>query len=98
MESIAESIGIKNKQYELFLIANNFDEFEKRVINRSNEKYLSSEYNAKYFEISCMKKINIYELLIWPMKNAKDLMYHIKIFHWKIKIKISILYINILNF
>jgi len=64
MESIAESIGIKNKQYELFLIANNFDEFEKRVINRSNEKYLSSEYNAKYFEISCMKKINIYELLI----------------------------------
>jgi len=63
MKSKSKNIGRKNKQYELFLIANNFDEFEKRVINRSNGKYLSSEYNEKYFEISCMNKINIYELL-----------------------------------
>ena len=49
-------------QFELFIVANKFDETEKRINGRNKGKDLAFKYNAKYFEISCLKKINIYEL------------------------------------
>ena len=76
IKSIVESKGNINDQYELFLVANKIDETDIRKIgkNKIDEtdirkigktqgKELATKYNIKYFEISCLKKINLYELL-----------------------------------
>ena len=63
IESIVENNGNINEQYELFLVANKIDETEKRIVGKNKGKEEASKYNIKYFEISCLKKINIYELL-----------------------------------
>lgn len=61
--SIVENNGKINDEYELFLVANKIDENEKRKVAKNMGKDLANNYNIKYFEISCLKKINIYELL-----------------------------------
>ena len=63
IENIVENNGNINEQYELFLVANKIDETEKRIVGKNKGKEEASKYNIKYFEISCLKKINIYELL-----------------------------------
>ena len=63
IKSIVENNGKVNEQYELFLVANKIDETEKRIVGKNKGKEDASKYNIKYFEISCLKKINIYELL-----------------------------------
>ena len=60
---IVDNKGNINEQYELFLVANKIDENEIRKIGKTQGKELATKYNIKYFEISCLKKINIYELL-----------------------------------
>ena len=60
---IVDYKGNINEQYELFLVANKIDETEMRKIGKNQGKDLAAKYNIKYFEISCLKKINIYELL-----------------------------------
>lgn len=61
--SILENNGKINDEYELFLVANKIDETETRNVAKTRGKDLANEYKIKYFEISCLKKINIYELL-----------------------------------
>ena len=61
--SIVENNGKINDEYELFLVANKIDETETRNVAKTRGKDLANEYKIKYFEISCLKKINIYELL-----------------------------------
>ena len=63
IKSIVESKGNINDQYELFLVANKIDETDIRKIGKTQGKELATKYNIKYFEISCLKKINLYELL-----------------------------------
>ena len=63
IQSIVESKGNINDQYELFLVANKIDETDIRKIGKTQGKELATKYNIKYFEISCLKKINLYELL-----------------------------------
>ena len=63
IKDIVQSNGNINKQYELILVANKIDETEKRIVGKNRGKEAASKYNIKYFEISCLKKINIYELL-----------------------------------
>lgn len=63
IESITENNGKINDEYELFLVANKIDETESRIIGKNKGKDLANKYQIKYFEISCLKKINIYELL-----------------------------------
>jgi small GTP-binding protein len=63
IENIIENNGNINEQYELFLVANKIDETEKRLVGKNKGKEVANKYNIKYFEISCLKKINIYELL-----------------------------------
>ena len=60
---IVDNKGNINEEYELFLVANKIDEIEMRKIGKAQGKNLANKYNIKYFEISCLKKINIYELL-----------------------------------
>lgn len=63
IKDIVDNKGNINEQYELFLVANKIDETEMRKIGKTQGKELAAKYNIKYFEISCLKKINIYELL-----------------------------------
>ena len=63
IENIVENNGNINEQYELFLVANKIDDTENRIVGKNKGKEEASKYNIKYFEISCLKKINIYELL-----------------------------------
>ena len=63
IKSIVENNGKVNEQYELFLVANKIDETEMRKVGKKEGKELATKYKIKYFEISCLKKINIYELL-----------------------------------
>ncbi len=63
IENIVNCSGNINEQNALFLVANKIDETEKRRVKKNEAKELAKKYNAKYFEISCLKKINIYELL-----------------------------------
>ena len=63
IESILKNNGSLNGHYELFLVANKIDETEMRKVGKTKGKELATKYNIKYFEISCLKKINIYELL-----------------------------------
>ena len=63
IESIEKNNGSLNGHYELFLVANKIDETEMRKVGKTKGKELATKYNIKYFEISCLKKINIYELL-----------------------------------
>ena len=63
IKDIVQSNGNINKQYELILVANKIDETEKRIVGKNKGKEAACKYNIKYFEISCFKKINIYELL-----------------------------------
>ena len=63
IENIIENNGNINEQYELFLVANKIDDTENRIVGKNKGKEEASKYNIKYFEISCLKKINIYELL-----------------------------------
>jgi len=63
IENTIRNNGKINEQYELFLVANKIDENEIRKVGKNKGKELATKYNIKYFEISCLKKINIYELL-----------------------------------
>ena len=63
IESILKNNGSLNGHYELFLVANKIDETEMRKVGKKEGKELATKYKIKYFEISCLKKINIYELL-----------------------------------
>ena len=63
IKDIAKNKGKMNNQFELILAANNFDETDYRIISRNLGKELANKYNVQYFEISCLKKIKIYELL-----------------------------------
>ena len=63
IKDIVENNGNINEQYKLILVANKIDETEKRIVGKNRGKEAACKYNIKYFEISCLKKINIYELL-----------------------------------
>ena len=63
IKDIVGNNGKINEQYKLILIANKIDETEKRIVGKNKGKEAACKYNIKYFEISCLKKINIYELL-----------------------------------
>jgi Ras-related protein Rab-13 len=63
IKNITETKGQINRDYELFLVGNKIDGIEKRVIERTTAKKLAEQYKIKYFEISCVNKINLYELL-----------------------------------
>ena len=63
IKDIVENNGKINEQYKLILVANKIDETEKRIVGKNRGKEAACKYNIKYFEISCLKKINIYELL-----------------------------------
>ena len=52
-----------NGNYELFLIGNKIDGNEKRVIEKKTAEKLAETYKIKYFECSCLNKINVYEIL-----------------------------------
>ena len=63
IKDIVENNGNINEQYEIILVANIIDETEKKIVGKNKGKEAVSKYNIKYFEISCLKRINIYELL-----------------------------------
>ena len=63
IKDIVENNGKINGHYKLILVANKIDETEKRIVGKNRGKEAACKYNIKYFEISCLKKINIYELL-----------------------------------
>ena len=62
IKEIELTIGKINIFYELFLIGNKIDENDKRQVQKSKVKELANKYNIRYYEISCLKGINIYEL------------------------------------
>ncbi len=53
----------KGGEYKLFLIGNKIDNNENRVIEKKAAKKLAEAKEIKYFECSCLNKINIYEIL-----------------------------------
>ena len=55
-------VGEINKHFTLYLVANKIDSIDNRKISKSEGKELADEYNIKYYEISCLKGINVYEL------------------------------------
>ena len=62
INKIKEAKG-NNGDYELFLIGNKIDNNENRVISPIMAKKLAETNKIKYFECSCLNKINIYEIL-----------------------------------
>lgn len=63
INSILDNNGKINEKYELFLVANKIDENNIRKIGKTQGNEIAKKYGIKYYEISCLKKINIYELL-----------------------------------
>ncbi len=53
----------KEGKYTLFLIGNKIDNNENRVVEKKVAKILDETNNIKYFECSCLNKINIFEIL-----------------------------------
>ena len=51
-----------NYNYELLLIGNKIDDNDKRQVPKQTAKKFAERKNIKYFECSCLKKINIYEI------------------------------------
>ena len=60
---IVNNYGEINNSYELFLIGNKVDETEKRNISKKDANNYSDKYNIRYYECSCLKGLNIYEIL-----------------------------------
>ena len=54
--------GEVNKNYELFLIGNKIDQIDKRTILKKEATDMAEHYKIKYFELSCLKGINVYEI------------------------------------
>jgi len=54
--------GNLNYNYELLLIGNKIDDNDKRQVPKQTAKKFAERKNIKYFECSCLKKINIYEI------------------------------------
>jgi len=48
---------------EIFLIANKIDLFKNRVVSKNNAMDFAKSKNIRYFECSCLLKINVYEIL-----------------------------------
>lgn len=63
IQSIIDVKGNNNKNYGLFLIGNKIDCNEKREIEKKTAQNLAEEFKIKYFECSCLNKINVYEIL-----------------------------------
>lgn len=63
IKNIIDIKGKKNKNYGLFLIGNKIDCKEKRIIEKKTAQNLAVELKIKYFECSCLNKINVYEIL-----------------------------------
>ena len=62
IKGIKEVKGERGK-YKIFLIGNKIDNNENRVVEKKAAKKLAETYKIKYFECSCLNKINIYEIL-----------------------------------
>ena len=62
IKDITDTKGPINRDYELLLVGNKIDN-EKRVVQKKTAQKFVEQYKIKYFEISCLNKINIYELL-----------------------------------
>ena len=63
IKSIEEFKGDINDKYELFLIGNKIDNNDKRKVPKQDAKDFAKKNKIKYFECSCLKKINILEIL-----------------------------------
>ena len=62
IKNIINANGEVNKNYELFLIGNKIDQIDKRTILKKEAKDMAEHYKIKYFELSCLKGINVYEI------------------------------------
>jgi len=62
LEGIVYEKG-KNDNYEILLIGNKIDENKDRAIDGKTAKKFADEKNMRYIECSCLKKINIFEIL-----------------------------------
>ena len=73
INSIKENIG---NSCNYIVIANKIDDNEKRVVPKKEAIELAKSKNVKYFEISALKGLNVYEILkeiSWIMKtNIKE--------------------------
>ena len=61
--SIKEIKGKINGKYELFLIGNKIDDYDKREVSKQAAKDFAEKHKIKYFECSFLKKINLFEIL-----------------------------------
>ena len=63
IKSIEEFKGGINDKYVLFLIGNKIDDNDKRIVSKQQAKDFVEKKKIKYFECSCLKKINILEII-----------------------------------
>ena len=52
-----------DKNVEIFLIANKIDLSKNRVVPKNHAMDFAKSQNIRYFECSCLLKINVYEIL-----------------------------------
>ena len=52
-----------NNKIEIFLIGNKIDDNDKRMITKKKANEIANNYNIKYFEISCLNGLNVYEIM-----------------------------------
>ena len=63
ISSIKENFGEINNSYKLLLIANKIEDQEKRQILKKDSRNLAENNNIDYYECSCIKGINVFEIL-----------------------------------
>ena len=60
--SIKDNFGDINSSYKLLLIANKIEAQDKRQILKNDSKNLAEENNIEYYECSCIKGLNVFEI------------------------------------
>ena len=60
--SIKDNFGDINSSYKLLIIANKIEEQDKRQILKNDSKNLAEENNIEYYECSCIKGLNVFEI------------------------------------